>query len=205
MLKARTKPIAVELLFLDGEEATGEWQGTDHTYGSRYYVEAARKDGTLKDIRAFILVDMIGDRELRDQARVELDAVADRIDLGRGAKRLNRRGVRRRVDADRGRSPEFLEAGVPAVDLIDLEDYTRSVGGMAHPRGHARQRERRDRSKPSGRRRCWRRCRRSRRQLAKLGRALTRRCSSALEDLCFGQHRRGRLGPREDRVDLRVA
>ena len=64
VLKARKNAVSVELLFLDGEESTGEWQGTDHTYGSRYYVEAARKDGTLKDIRAFILVDMIGDREL---------------------------------------------------------------------------------------------------------------------------------------------
>ena len=33
----------IELLFLDGEEAVGEWQGTDHTYGSRYYVDAARQ------------------------------------------------------------------------------------------------------------------------------------------------------------------
>ena len=54
----------IELLFLDGEEAVGEWQGTDHTYGSRYYVDAAKKTGRLSDIRAFILVDMIGDRNL---------------------------------------------------------------------------------------------------------------------------------------------
>ena len=44
MLKARPQlPFTIELLFLDGEEATGEWQGTDNTYGSRHYVAAAGK------------------------------------------------------------------------------------------------------------------------------------------------------------------
>ena len=52
------------MLFLDGEEAFVEWQGTDNTYGSRHYVEAARKSGTLKSLRALILLDMIGDRDL---------------------------------------------------------------------------------------------------------------------------------------------
>ena len=52
------------MLFLDGEEAVVEWQGTDNTYGSRYYVEAARKSGSLKSLRALILLDMIGDRNL---------------------------------------------------------------------------------------------------------------------------------------------
>ncbi len=52
VLKPRTLPMDVELLFLDGEEAVGEWQGSDHTYGSRYYVQAAKKAGTLKTIGA---------------------------------------------------------------------------------------------------------------------------------------------------------
>ena len=57
-LKSRANRVPIELVFLDGEEAVVDWQGTDHTYGSRHYVEAARKAGTLKDIRAFVLVDM---------------------------------------------------------------------------------------------------------------------------------------------------
>ncbi len=36
------------------------------------------------DIRALVLVDMIGDRDLRHHARAELDALADRHHLGRG-------------------------------------------------------------------------------------------------------------------------
>jgi glutaminyl-peptide cyclotransferase len=68
VLKARKNPFTVEILFLDGEEAfhptVWEEKGTDHTYGSRYYVEEARKAGTLKSLKAFVLVDMIGARDL---------------------------------------------------------------------------------------------------------------------------------------------
>ena len=56
----------IELLFLDGEEAVNEvWAGTDNTYGSRHYVEAAKRDGSLATLKALVLVDMIGDRDLR--------------------------------------------------------------------------------------------------------------------------------------------
>src|SRR5204862_5499795 len=65
VLKARRNTLTIELLFLDGEEAVVEWRGNDHTYGSRHYVAAARKDGSLATLKAFVLVDMIGDRDLR--------------------------------------------------------------------------------------------------------------------------------------------
>src|SRR6476660_4825057 len=59
-LKARKNPLTIELLFLDGEEAVNPvWAGTDNTYGSRYYVESATRDGSLAGLKALILVDMI--------------------------------------------------------------------------------------------------------------------------------------------------
>ena len=57
--------------------------GTDNTYGSRHYVEAAQRDGSLATLKAMMLVDMIGDRDLAHPPRLELDAVADRHHLGR--------------------------------------------------------------------------------------------------------------------------
>ena len=36
----------------------------DSTYGSRYYVQAAKKANALTSIKAMILVDMIGDKNL---------------------------------------------------------------------------------------------------------------------------------------------
>jgi glutaminyl-peptide cyclotransferase len=129
VLKARSNGITIELLFLDGEESTGDWQGNDHTYGSRHYVQAARKDGTLKDIRAFILVDMIADRNL--VIKRESRSTRWLTDLIWGAaKRLNRSEFSDESTPIEDDHLNFLEAGVPAVDLIDLEYYTRT-GSMA--------------------------------------------------------------------------
>jgi Zn-dependent M28 family amino/carboxypeptidase len=128
-LKSRANRVPIELLFLDGEEAVVEWQGQDHTYGSRYYVEAARKDGSLKDIRAFVLVDMIGDRDLvikREGNSTPLLTEA----IWSAAKRLNRREFVDEIYPVEDDHLEFLAARVPSVDLIDLEYSTRS-GEMA--------------------------------------------------------------------------
>src|SRR5215831_1697210 len=65
VLKLRKNPLTLELLFLDGEEAVIEWEGTDHTYGSRHYVEEAKQNRSLMSLKAFVLIDMIGDRDLR--------------------------------------------------------------------------------------------------------------------------------------------
>jgi glutaminyl-peptide cyclotransferase len=133
LLKARTNGITIELLFLDGEESTGDWQGTDHTYGSRHYVEAARKDGTLKNIRAFILVDMIGDRDL--VIKRESRSTRWLTDTIWGtAKRLKRQEFSDDSTPIEDDHLNFLEAGVPAVDLIDLEYHTRSGAVAWHTR-----------------------------------------------------------------------
>lgn len=128
-LKSRANRVPIELLFLDGEEAVREWEGNDHTYGSRYYVEAARKDGTLKDIRAFILVDMIGDRDL--VVKRETNSTPYLIDaVWNAARRLNRREFVSEAYPIEDDHLEFLAAGVPSVDIIDLE-YSTSSGKVA--------------------------------------------------------------------------
>ena len=119
-LKGRANALPVELLFLDGEEAVVNWSGTDHTYGSRYYVEQLKKTGTVKDVRAFILIDMIGDRDLgilREQNSTPwlTDAVWS------AAKRLNRPEFLAKATPIEDDHLEFLEAGIPAVDIIDLD------------------------------------------------------------------------------------
>ena len=120
VLRGRPTRVPIELLFLDGEEAVGDWQGTDHTYGSRYYVEAARKNGTLGDIRAFVLVDMIGDRNLIIKREANsTPALTDAIWMA--AKQLNRREFVAETTPIEDDHLEFLKAGVPSVDIIDLE------------------------------------------------------------------------------------
>lgn len=129
VLKARTNARPIELLFLDGEEATGEWRGTDHTYGSRYYANAARKDNTLKDIHALILVDMIGDRDLVVKRETNSTPWLTNA-IWAAARRLKRPEFSDESTPIEDDHLEFLEMGVPSVDLIDLEYYTRS-GAMA--------------------------------------------------------------------------
>lgn len=122
VLKARRNAFTVELLFLDGEEATlRDWGGTDHTYGSQYYVDNAKKTGTLASLRAMVLVDMVGDRDLRikretastKQLTDTIWATAKR--LGYGSTFVDEST---RIEDDH---IPFLEADVQAVDIIDLE------------------------------------------------------------------------------------
>ena len=121
VIKARgSLPFTIELLFLDGEEAVIEWQGNDNTYGSRYYVEAARKSGTLKSLRALILLDMIGDRNLTIRRESNSTRWLTEIVWG-AAKKLGHRAFMDEETTVEDDHIPFLKAGVPAVDIIDLD------------------------------------------------------------------------------------
>ncbi len=120
VLRARRNAVTIELLFLDGEESVIEWQGDDHTYGSRYYVEAGRRDGTLGRISGLVLVDMIGDRNL-DILRESNSTRALTDIIWSAAKKLKRPEFVDRSTPIEDDHLEFLKAGVPAVDIIDLD------------------------------------------------------------------------------------
>ena len=55
---------SVWLVFFDGEEAIKDWSRSDSTYGSRHLAARWGRDGTLNQIKAFLLADMIGDKNL---------------------------------------------------------------------------------------------------------------------------------------------
>jgi glutaminyl-peptide cyclotransferase len=119
-LKGRANPLPIELLFLDGEEAVVDWQGQDHTYGSRQYVQDAQRARTTKDIRAFILVDMIGDRDLG--IRREQNSTPWLTDaIWSAAKRMNRPEFLEESTPIEDDHLEFLRAGIASVDIIDLD------------------------------------------------------------------------------------
>jgi Zn-dependent M28 family amino/carboxypeptidase len=121
VLKARKNPLTMELLFLDGEEAVIAWANNDHTYGSRHYVEAARRDGSLRTIRALVLVDMIADRDLRFKR--DGNSTTWLTDIIWTAARREKLGAffdDEPFDVEDDHIP-FVRAGVPAVDIIDLE------------------------------------------------------------------------------------
>lgn len=64
VLAQRTNPVTYWIVFFDGEEALRNWSGTDSRYGSRHLRENLTATGEFQKIRAMILVDMIGDRNL---------------------------------------------------------------------------------------------------------------------------------------------
>jgi hypothetical protein len=121
VLKMRSNGLTIELLFLDGEEAVVEWSGNDHTYGSRHYVDAAKRNGSLSSIKAFVLVDMIGDKDLR--IKRDLNSTPWLTDIiWNAAARINlgRYFPRDPTDIEDDHLP-FVQAGVPSVDIIDLD------------------------------------------------------------------------------------
>jgi hypothetical protein len=128
VLKARPHEYTYEIIWLDGEEAfctgwdeCGRPGSPDNTYGSRYFVQAAKKANAVASIKGMVLVDMIGDSDLRLLRDTNSTAWMTDV-IWRAAKGL----AYGRVFADQTTAIEddhlaFVEAGIPSVDLIDLD------------------------------------------------------------------------------------
>jgi Zn-dependent M28 family amino/carboxypeptidase len=109
------------LLFFDGEEAQERWSPTDSLYGSRALVAHLRATAALGRLRALVVVDMVGDRDLL--LRREAAATPWLTDLVWATARRLGRGAAFRDESqpvDDDHRP-FLEAGVPATLLIDFD------------------------------------------------------------------------------------
>ncbi len=131
LARALPRPLpgpSVALALFDAEEPRGSRPfELDGTRGSRQYVADARAGGLqgtppLDEIRAMVLFDLVGDCELR----IPLEAYSDPALYALFADAARRRtdspapfeGTRIGIEDDH---VPFLEAGVPALDLIDLE------------------------------------------------------------------------------------
>jgi glutaminyl-peptide cyclotransferase len=121
VLVKRQNELTIELLFLDGEEAVVQWGGDDRVYGSRHYVQAARAAGTLSGLKTLILLDMIGDRDLRIRQDTNSTPWLNDVVWASAAK-LGYRStfVDDPTTIDDDHIP-FVEAGVPSIDIIDLD------------------------------------------------------------------------------------
>ena len=111
------------LVFFDGEEALKQWSASDSLYGSRHMADQLERDGRLKNVRAFILVDMVGDRHLNILREANStpwlsDVVFESArQLGYGS--AFNGGV---FPVEDDHLP-FLKKGVPAVDIIDVVPF----------------------------------------------------------------------------------
>jgi Zn-dependent M28 family amino/carboxypeptidase len=120
--KGRQNEFTIELIFFDGEEAVVDWnRNNDNTYGSRHYVQMAQKSGTLSSLKALVLLDMIGDRNLNIRRDSNSTGWLNDI-VWASAARLGYRSnfVEEETTIDDDHMP-FVRAGIPAIDIIDLD------------------------------------------------------------------------------------
>ncbi len=135
LLRGRTlNGYSVWLVFFDGEESIqSNWTDEDSLYGSRHLAARWERDGTLKQIKAYLLTDMIGDKQL-DICR-ETNSTPWLEDLIYKAAQQdgyaqyffeNSNGI------EDDQLP-FVKRGVPTADIIDI-DYGPHT--PTHPDGY---------------------------------------------------------------------
>ncbi len=119
----RGKPLdgySIWLVWTDGEEAFVKWTDTDSVYGTRQLAQKWQQDGTAKKIKAFILVDMIGDADL--DILKDTDSTPWLNDLVyQAASNLGYQShFFQQTTAMEDDHIPFAKIGVPVVDLIDF-------------------------------------------------------------------------------------
>jgi hypothetical protein len=121
LLCKRTNAVSVWIAFFDGEEALEKWSETDSRYGSRQMAARLASSGDLRRVKAMLLADIVGNRNLR--IKRESSSTSWLTDLVWSvARRLGYDGVfvteETSVEDDHD---SFLRRGVAAADVIDLE------------------------------------------------------------------------------------
>jgi glutaminyl-peptide cyclotransferase len=111
----------LEFVFFDGEEAVVEWTDDDSVYGSKYDVARRIKAGTLNQLKAVILVDMIGDKSLAiPKESQSTEWLTTTIwDTAKSLGYTSEFPTSSQTISD-DHIP-FLNARIPAVDIIDFD------------------------------------------------------------------------------------
>ena len=112
---------SVWLVWTDGEEAVRKWSDTDSLYGTKHLAAKWEKDGTLKKIKALMVMDMIGDADLdiiraTNGAPWLLDLIYDAA--ARGGYQSHFYQMEGPIEDDH---LPFFQRGVPCADVIDLD------------------------------------------------------------------------------------
>jgi glutaminyl-peptide cyclotransferase len=120
-LAHRKRTLTYWLVFFDGEEAVERWSAADSLYGSRHLVQKLSASGELSHLEALLLVDMIGDARLA--IKREYNSTPWLTDMVfETARRLGygKYFLESQIAVEDDHVP-FVNAGVAAVDLIDLD------------------------------------------------------------------------------------
>jgi Peptidase family M28 len=118
LLCGKRQRYSVWIAFFDGEEAQKEWSDLDSRYGSRELAARMALSGDLKKVRAMLLADIVGSRDLRiPRESSSTKWLTDLIwDI---AHRLGYDSVFLKEESSaQDDHDSFLKRGVPAVDVI---------------------------------------------------------------------------------------
>ena len=97
------------------------WSHSDSTYGSRHLAAKWGRDGTLGKIKAFMLADMIGDKDLDIQRESQSTGWLVRL-VAQAAKKFGyERYFFQQEGAWKTITCRLLQRGVPSIDVIDLD------------------------------------------------------------------------------------
>ena len=125
VLATSEREATIELVFFDGEESL-DWTWNDAAralFGSKRYVKQHRDAQLLGDeprIAAMVLLDMVGRTELHIQQELYSTRLLREITWGAAVATGHRASFYQRAEAASDDHKPFLEVGIPAVDLIDL-------------------------------------------------------------------------------------
>jgi len=125
VLLREERDATIELVFFDGEESL-DWSWNDGAralFGSKRYVQRHRDALLLGDeprIAAMILLDMVGRTDLHIQEELYSTERLRTILWSAAVACGHQRHVFRRAEAASDDHKPFLDVGIPAVDLIDL-------------------------------------------------------------------------------------
>lgn len=112
---------SVWLVFDDGEEAVQSWTDRDSLYGTRHLAARWSQDGTIKKIKAFLVADMIGDKDLNIDR--DSNSTPWLLDMLATAARNTGHGgyVFKNENTVMDDHLPFRQRGVPVLDMVDLE------------------------------------------------------------------------------------
>jgi len=117
---------SVWLLFDDGEEAianppynTNQWSASNSLYGTRHIAAKWAGDGTLSKIKAVLIADMIGDKDLNiDRVDNSASWLLDMLKVA--ARNTGHSGsIFKYNETEEDDHLPFVARGVPALDMLD--------------------------------------------------------------------------------------
>jgi Zn-dependent M28 family amino/carboxypeptidase len=112
---------SIWLVFTDGEEATVNWTDADSVYGSKHLAKRWADDGTAAKIKAFLLLDMIGDKDLHFEEDTNSTPWLAEV-VRRSGQRLGMQShFSPRANAIQDDHLPFRAVGIPVADIIDLD------------------------------------------------------------------------------------